>query len=137
MQKMKFIIGGVLAGIAYGFISFFLISTSLRTNPAGLIFWGIEGFLFAVFFLLASSLFPKNNSMIGNAIKGLTSGVLAFSFFGEFTYYNAVIRPERVGTIVISSVKNDVLVSVSYYLFGFALLGLIAGVIIYKTKSDS
>ncbi len=137
MQKMKFIIGGVVGGLAYGFISYFLITASLRQNPEGLIFWGIEGFLFAAFFLLASSLFPKYNSMIANAVKGMISGILACSFFGGFTYYNAVFRPEREGTIVISSVKADVLVAVAYYFVGFALIGLLAGAMIYTAKRDS
>ena len=137
MQKMKFMFGCVLGGLAYGFISFFLITASLRQNPEGLIFWGIEGFLFATFFLLTSSLFPRCNSMTANAVKGLASGILACSFFGGFTYYNAVIRLESAGTIVISSVKRDVLVAVVYYLLGFALLGLLAGAIIFVTKRDS
>lgn len=137
MSKIKFIFAGVLGGLGYAFVSFFLVTPSLRKNPEGFLFWGIEGFLFAAFFLLITSLFPERESMISNAIKGMMSGILACSVFGGFTYYNAVIRPQREGVLVLRDVKMDVAVAVGYYSLGLALLGLLAGVIIYMTKRDS
>jgi len=123
MDKIKFILTGVLGGLGYAFISFFLVTPSLRNNPEGFLFWGIEGFLFAIFFILISALFPKRESLTSNGIKGMMSGILACSFFGVFTYYNAVIRPQKEGALVIRDVKMDVIAGISYYTLGFALLG--------------
>ena len=137
MKKIKFIITWVLGALGYAFVSFYLVTPVLRKNPAGLLVWGIVGFLFAAFFLLTSSLFPRSNSRISYAIKGMSSSILACSFFGGFTYYNAVIKLQREGMIVLSNVKTDVIAALANYFLGFALLGLFAGVMIYMTRSDS
>ncbi len=74
--------------------------------------WAVEGFLFALFFILLRIPFRKfAGSKIINAIIGMASGLLAFSPLVAFTYYNAVIRPESGNMIILAELKRSTLLN--------------------------
>jgi hypothetical protein len=136
MDKIKFLFYGTLGGVTYAFISFFLLTQSMSHHPEVLAGWAIEGFLFALFFLLLRIPFPKYaGSLKFNTANGMASGLLSSIFFVAFTYYNAVIRPERANMLVMY--KASIVTQLEYQLLGFMLLGAIAGIVISLVKNNS
>ena len=138
MDKIKFLFWGALGGVAYAYISFFLITPYLSHYPVLLGGWAVEGFLFALFFILLRIPFRKfAGSKIINAIIGMASGLLAFSPLVAFTYYNAVIGPESGNMIVLAELKRSTASQLGFETLGFMLLGGVVGIAISNKKFNS
>jgi hypothetical protein len=137
MNKVKFLLYGFIIGASYAFISFFLITGSMREFPLGIVYWGIEGFLFALFFLLIQIPFQRyRKSLAFCGLNGIISSLLISGWAAAFTYYNAIYSKEKAGVLVISELKRSILLQLGYYLFGCLLLGLIMGIIIWSKERD-
>jgi len=138
MDKIKFLIYVILGGISYAFISFFLITPSLRQNPEGFLTWGFGGFLFSLFYLLIKIPFTRYHCSIKfNALNGMASGLLSCSLFVAFTYYNAIVQPQRANIIVLSELKRSLYFQLGYYSIGFMLLGVVVGMVIWLCNKSS
>lgn len=139
MNKGKFLLAGFFAGAGYAFISFYLITGSLRQFPLGILYWGLEGFLFALFFLLIQIPFQRyRKSIFFCGVNGIISSLPIAGLAAAFTYYDAIYSKEKAGILVISELKKSILSQISYYLLGCMLLGLAIGLLIwFKERSYS
>jgi hypothetical protein len=138
MRTTKFLFLGALGGLTYVFISFFLLNPSMAHHPEVLVGWAMEGFLFALFYLLIRIPFSKvAASMKINIVIGMASGLLSCSPFVAFTYYNAVIRTERANVMVLAELKRNIVSQLGYHALGFMLLGAVVGILISLNKRIS
>jgi hypothetical protein len=133
MNKGRFLLLGILGGLGYAFISFYLITPQLRHNLIGLLYWGVRGFLFTLAFLLIRILVSRyNNSITFCALNGTVSGGLSCIIDVVVTYYNVMVNAERAGGFVPPELKSDLYSQMGHYLFGCILLGLAIGIGIWS-----
>lgn len=133
MDKIKFLFLGALGGVAYAFISFYLITPQFIHYPLLLGGWAVQGFLFALFFILIGIPFRKFSDLkLINAGIGMASGLLSFSPAVAITWYNSVIIPERSNIIVLAELKRSIASQIGYQALGYMLLGAVVGIAISK-----
>ncbi len=138
MKKGKFLLNGFLIGAGYAFISFYLITGSLREFPLGILYWGLEGFLFALIFLLIQIPFKQyRKSIVFCSLNGIISILPISAWAAAFTYYRSIYSQKKAGVYVYSELKTSILSQLGYYLFGCMLLGLVIGIFIWAMESKT
>lgn len=127
----KWLFIGTIGGFLYGFTSFFLITACLRDNIGAIIFYGLQGSLFVMAYLLLNKILIKflnyRNNTISNIFIGIVSGLLSGSYNVIVTYYNLFESSPRNAAI---NFYRQITLELLYYLMGCILLGSIVGYLI-------
>ncbi|MSM40403.1 MAG: hypothetical protein GJT30_12355 [Geobacter sp.] len=133
MRLIKSSLIGLVGGLMYGFISFYLLSPYLRDNIVGLIGWAVQGLLLGLIFSIIDLLVQRKNIMlIGlckiNILIGVISGAISSCLEIALTLYNLY---GNKNSIVNDKVFKDVFFASLYYFIGSALIGLTVGCFIF------
>ena len=106
---------GLLGGLLYAFISFYLITPTLRNNLGALSFYGFQGCILGIAFNVLKSV--SNKVLVIGAISGFISCVFAVGI----TLYNVINS--------FSVVPYEVRVNLVLFTTGGTLAGLVIGLI--------
>ncbi len=136
MKILKPIIFGTLGGIAYAIISFVLISPHLRGNVGAVLFWGFQGFLFSIFYLILSFFLNKliEEVILGNAIVGGLSGLFSCSFNIIVTISNFYEGTRGPNVYSPPEMVHNLYSQLFLYALGSLFLGAIIGYLIGQRK---
>ena len=141
MKVLKAIIFGICVGLLYAVVSFYLITPYLRQDLSSIAFFGLQGFIFSICYILlglaVSKFMTKNkrcHKVILNMMIGAISGLLSGSFNIVVTYYGAVISFKG---LVEKELKNSMISDLVHYSVGCITIGLIVGLLINKMDPES
>jgi hypothetical protein len=123
---------GVLGGLLYAFISFYLLTPVLRKNFVAIAFYGFQGLVFGIVFaalkLITNKIAKeKNLKFISNIAIGAIAGFLSSIHNVAITYYNAVLKSPG---FVPDELRINIISELLHFSVGCLLLGLIIGFII-------
>jgi hypothetical protein len=132
---MKIVGGGILGllgGLLYAFISFYLLTPVLRKNFVAIAFYGFQGLVFGIVFaalkLITNKIAKeKNLKFISNIAIGAIAGFLSSIHNVVITYYNAVLKSPG---FVPDELRINITSELLHFSAGCLLLGLIIGFII-------
>ena len=136
MRILKPIIFGILGGIAYAIISFVLISPHLRGNVGAVLFWGFQGSLFSISYLILSFLLKKlmKKVVLENTIIGGLSGLFSCSFNIIVTISNFYEGTRGPNVYVPPKMAHNLYSELFLYAMGSLFLGVIIGYLIGQRK---
>jgi hypothetical protein len=135
MKLLKYIVSGIAGGLIFAIVAFVLITPYLRDNAPAVLFWGLQGFLYAISFYLLNLIFSQRiNRITKHALIGAFSGLFSTSFnivislkgfFAHDTSLKVVIPPELIRSLYFE---------LSFYVFGCVILRMLIGMIINLKK---
>ena len=137
MRILKSIIFGILGGIAYALISFVFLSPYLRGNVGAILYWGFQGFLFSISYLLLSFLLNsamKKILILKNIIIGSLSGLFSCSFNIIVTISNFFKGTKRPDVYIPPELVHNLYSQLFLYAIGSLFLGAIIGYLIGQRK---
>ena len=139
MKIFKYLIVGYFGGFAYAFTSFYLITPRFHGNWPAILFWGLQGSVFAAIYLILDKylLKDKENNVFASAANGAISGLLSSFYSIAITYYNAIFSVEKTGAIVSKELRDDLISQLTNYGMGCMLLGIMVGLVIYGKRTHS
>ena len=132
MKIIKGGIWGILGGLVYAFVSFYLMTPILRGNFAAVVFYGLQGAIFGVVFAGLKITIKKvakegGHRALPGIIIGTVSGLLSCLPTIFITYHNAINRSPGV---VSNEVKINIISELLHYLAGGIVLGSVIGLLI-------
>jgi hypothetical protein len=134
MTILRILLLGALGGLLYAFVSFYLITPYLRDNLVAVGFFGLQGLLFSLAYMCASSLAAKcsqgekvSRKLRLNVTIGVISGVFSGSFNIAVTYYSAILSFR--GTVT-SELHKTIMSELVHYLLGCIFIGCAIGILV-------
>lgn len=140
MKIVKALFFGTVGGFLYAFVSFRLVTPYFVGNWEAVAFFAIQGFLFAGFFMLLSTVFlrTKTKAVLVYAVIGGISGLLSSGYNVFATYYNTIMSTRTAGTMVPPAMRYAIFKQLAYYSLGSLILGAFVGLLIgYKNRVDN
>lgn len=122
---------GIIGGLFYAFVSFYLLTPIFRVSFASIIYYGIQGFLYGISLqFLRNYIFIKNNNKLFTSfIIGAISGLISSSLNITITIYNTLIMHNSE---LAQGFKIQLLKEIIYYEIGCILLGAILALLLSK-----
>jgi len=138
MKILRAAIFGICGGLLYAIVSFYLITPYLRQDLMSISFFGFQGLIFSICYVLLGMAVDKfmmktkrDHKVTLNILTGAISGLLSGSFNISVTYYGAVISFKGV---VDEGLKNSIISDLLHYSVGCIAIGLILGLLITKIE---
>jgi len=131
---------GFMVGALYAFISFYLITPMLHEYPTQIAGYGLQGFVLGLLYVLLKLLIMKisrkatKKILIVNLISGLTGGLVTGSYGVILTY---CIPVTRLHGDVTAELKANIVLRIMQTIAGYALIGLVVGLIIGLIERQS
>lgn len=137
MKIARYLAYGVIGGLAYAFVSFYLVTPCLKGNWVEIAYFGFQGFLYAGIFLLLKARILRNSAseIAPYGIIGAISGLVSCTYYVFATYYSAVLSAKAKGIIVPPEMRYGILLQLAQYCVGCLVLGSFVGILIgYKGR---
>ncbi len=140
MKLLKAASIGICGGLLYGIVSFYLITSFLREDLMSIVFFGLQGLIFSICYVLLGAVANKfmrkttrRHRLVLNSMTGGLSGLLSGSFNIGVTYYGAVISFRGV---VDEELKISIISDLLLYSVGCIAIGLIVGILLLRMDPE-
>jgi hypothetical protein len=131
---IKYVLGGLLGGLLYGFVSFYLVTPFFRNNIVNILIFGLAGLVFGLIYSLLKIILKRKGGIVYSLFIGVLSGIGA-AFVNVFiSFYHLFLKPELVRDV---GLRNQIYVEAAFYVLGFVIIGMTVGFINYKITKNN
>jgi hypothetical protein len=140
MEKVKKIakgaVLGLLGGLLYGFVSFYLITSAFRDYPSAIALnYGVPGLFFGIAYVALKLLTRKHPGFISSILIGAISGLISVSPAVVITIYNLLINVDP-NVVILHANKIRIITDLVYGAVGYVIAGSTIGLLIgWKEKT--